>query len=93
MEIRTPEPVKQTPVRTPVSKPVEPAPVVPKPSEPVKAETPKPAANPASGKKFDFSAIDPEKEWECFGTFDGKHSECQECPFAKQCEEKKNAKK
>lgn len=56
-----------------------------------KKEQPKPA--PAkSGKAIDFSAINPETEWECFGTIDKNHPECKECPFAARCEEKKNSK-
>jgi hypothetical protein len=66
-----------------------------KQSEPVKPEPSKPAEPPPvekSNKAIDFSAIDPEREWECFGTIDKNHPECQECPFAKRCEDKKNSK-
>jgi hypothetical protein len=70
------------------------APVLDEPPAKQKAAE-KPAENskPAAKKlEFDFSSIDPEKEWECFGTIDKNHSECQECPFAKRCEEKKVSK-
>jgi len=66
----------------------------PKKEEP-KKEEPKPAEAPSASKTskaIDFSSIDPEKEWECFGTIDKNHPECKECPFATKCEEKKNSK-
>jgi hypothetical protein len=53
---------------------------------------PLPSSADKPGKSIDFSSIDPEKEWECFGTIDKNHPECQECPFAKRCEDKKNSK-
>jgi hypothetical protein len=52
---------------------------------------PAPSASKTS-KAIDFSSIDPEKEWECFGTIVKDHPECKECPFAVKCEEKKNSK-
>jgi len=63
--------------------------------QPPKKEEPKPAEAPSASKTskaIDFSSIDPEKEWECFGTIDKNHPECKECPFATKCEEKKNSK-
>jgi hypothetical protein len=66
----------------------------PKKEEP-KKEEPKPVEAPSASKTskaIDFSSIDPEKEWECFGTIVKDHPECKECPFATKCEEKKNAK-
>ena len=38
--------------------------------------------------KFDFSKIDPEKEWECFGTIEPDHSECLDCPAREKCADK-----
>ena len=35
---------------------------------------------PPSAAEFDYSKIDPEKEWMCFGTMEPEHTECQECP-------------
>jgi len=61
----------------------------PKKEQP-KVEPAKPAAK--SSKAIDFSSIDPETEWECFGTIDKNHPECKECPFAVKCEEKKSSK-
>lgn len=75
-------PAKQKPVEKPVEKPAE---------KPVAKATPT-TDKPKPKVEFDFSSIDPEKEWECFGTYDGSNSECQECPFAKKCEVKKASK-
>ena len=47
---------------------------------------------PKAKVEFDYSSIDPEKEWACFGTFDGTSSECTECPFKGKCEAKKTSK-
>jgi hypothetical protein len=80
----------------PIAKTVPAQPIEAPKSAPKPAEVQQPVTQtekPGKKVEFDFSSIDPEKEWECFGTFDGKHTECQECPFAKKCEEKKNAKK
>ena len=34
---------------------------------------------------FDFSKIDPEKAFLCFGTIDPQHQECIECPCREKC--------
>ena len=71
------------------------APVLDKPLT-KKTDSLKPASETGKQKdkksEFDFSSIDPEKEWECFGTIVKDHPECKECPFAVKCEAKKNAK-
>ena len=64
-------------------------------AEKEKLKSAKPAETPTStksSKAIDFSAINPETEWECYGTIDKDNPECQECPFAKGCEEKKELK-
>ena len=43
-----------------------------------------------SKQSIDFSSIDPEKEWECFGMITDGHPECVECPFAEPCRSKKS---
>jgi hypothetical protein len=45
-------------------------------------------ASPEPEEEFDFSAIDPEKEWECFGQIEPDHAECRGCPYREQCAEK-----
>jgi len=37
---------------------------------------------------FDFSKVDFEKEWECFGTIEPDHPECKGCPAKEKCAEK-----
>jgi hypothetical protein len=60
---------------------------------PTPIEPEKPAEPPTKADEvIDFSSINPETEWECFGTFDKNHHECQKCPFAAKCEAKKISK-
>ena len=75
-------PAKQKPVEKPVEKQVD---------KPAAKVTP-PVEKPKPKLEFDFSTINPETEWECFGTYEAGNSECKECPFAKQCEVKKASK-
>lgn len=37
---------------------------------------------------FDFSTIDPETDWECFGMIEPEHTECKACPYKVKCAEK-----
>ena len=39
-------------------------------------------------ENFDFSEIDPEKEWECFGQIEPEHTECKSCAYRVKCAEK-----
>ena len=59
----------------------------------VLVEPPKPKEEKSTSSPIDFSSIDPDTEWECFGImYIEGHPECKECPFAKRCKEKKNSK-
>lgn len=42
----------------------------------------------APQEDFDFSEIDPSKDWECFGMIEPDHTECKECHYRAKCEEK-----
>jgi len=33
----------------------------------------------------DFSKIDPERDWECFGSIEPDHTECKKCPAREKC--------
>ena len=35
--------------------------------------------------QFDFSKIDPEQVFLCFGTIEPEHQECKECPHKSSC--------
>lgn len=39
-------------------------------------------------EEFDFSSIDPENDWECFGQIEPDNFECKECAFRERCAEK-----
>jgi len=40
-------------------------------------------------EQFDFSQIDPEQDWECFGVMiEPKHRECRDCPYITKCAKK-----
>lgn len=39
-------------------------------------------------ENFDFSEIDPEKEWECFGQIEPDHVECKSCAYRERCADK-----
>ena len=47
-----------------------------------------PAVSDDAQAEFDYSSIDPEKEWACLGTIDPEHTECKACPFRQKCAEK-----
>ncbi len=36
-------------------------------------------------EKFDFSEVNPETDWECFGQIEPEHPECKDCPFKVKC--------
>ena len=36
-------------------------------------------------QKFDFSSIDPAKDFMCFGTIEPANQECIDCPYKTQC--------
>ena len=35
--------------------------------------------------EIDFSEINPEEQWECFGSIEPDHVECKECPYRGKC--------
>lgn len=43
-------------------------------------------------ENFDFSEIDPEKEWECFGQIEPEHLECKGCAYRIKCADKSGVK-
>ena len=56
------------------------------------AEGDEPAESSATGEgdkmEFDFSKIDPEKVFLCFGTIQPEHQECVGCPVRQKCADK-----
>ncbi len=58
------------------------------PPEAVAGPTPAEPPKDQPEQEFDFSQIDPEKEWGCFGTIDIDNDECDDCPFRQQCADK-----
>jgi ribosomal protein L40E len=62
----------------------------PEPVEEKEAEpepTPEPAKEEAKGDEedFDYSDINPETDWQCFGQIEPDHVECKGCPYRKPC--------
>lgn len=41
---------------------------------------------------FNASSIDPEKDFQCFGTIEPTHQECIDCQFKGKCAEKAGVK-
>jgi hypothetical protein len=39
-------------------------------------------------EKADFSNVDREKDFMCFGTIEADNAECMECPFRERCADK-----